>query len=134
METVQGVQWPRKARVMGRDRQLPDAEQLRDPLQGQQWLQPARVTPASKGTGVSPAGCSSGCCGAVAGGLRKGQGVAMHFALDLNHQKEEGRVARLSKLGSVGLEDLGLLVCKCWAHLDSFPSTFLHCFEFGSNY
>lgn len=60
--------------------QAASAEHLRDPLQGQQRLQPARVTLRSEGTGVSPAGCSSGCCGAAAGGLGKGQGVAVHFA------------------------------------------------------
>jgi len=49
-------------------------------LQGQQWLQPARVTARSEVTGVSPAGCSSGCCGAAAGGLGQGQGLAVCFA------------------------------------------------------
>lgn len=41
---------------------------------------------------------------------------------------------RLSELGSEGPEGSGLLVCKRWTHLDSFPSTSPHHFEFGSDY
>lgn len=79
LETAQG-QRSGKDRAIGRFRQLPGAEELRDPLQGQQRLQPAQVTLRREGMGVSPAGCSSGFCGAVAGALGKGQGLAVHFA------------------------------------------------------
>lgn len=108
-------QWPRKGRPMGRDRQLVDAEQLRDPSAGTAVVQPAWVTPRSEGSGVSPAGCSPGCCGAAAGVLGRARGWLCILPPDLNHQKEEGWAAQALRVGvsragglrSVGLQKLG---------------------------
>lgn len=96
---------------MGRLRQLPGTEQLRDPLQGQQRLQPAQVTLRREGMGVSP-GCSPGFCGAaVLGLLRRARGWLCILPLDLNPQKEVGLAAQAVQVrvsGAAGLRSAGL--------------------------
>lgn len=72
------------------------------------------MTPRSEGTGVSPAGCSSGCCKAAAGTLGRARGCLCILPLDLNHQEEDGQVAQavqagVSRAGSLSSDALQTL-------------------------
>lgn len=49
--------------------------------------------------------------------------------LDSDHQKEESQATKALRVGVRSAEISGLPVYKCQAHLDSFPSTSLNCFE-----
>lgn len=72
-------------------------------LQGQQQLQPAWVTQCSQVTGVSPAGCSSGCCGAAAG-CGEGPGGGCAFChLTRTTRRKRAKQPKLSELESEGL-------------------------------
>lgn len=98
-------------------------------LQGQPQLQPAWVTQCSQVTGVSPAGCSSGCCGAAAG-CGEGPGDGCSFChLTYTITRKRAKQPKLSELESERLGISGLLVYKCWTHLDSCPSTSVNCSE-----
>lgn len=80
-------------------------------------------------TGVSSAGCSSGCCGPAAG-CGEGPGRGCSFChLTWTTRRKRAKQLELSELQLEGLGISGLLVYKCWAHLNSCPFTALNLFE-----